>query len=54
MRQALADLGISEALAAKWASVYKVGLTWPLEPQGARAFADGLEEPCSWSRNAAT
>ena len=25
-------------------ALYKVGLTWPLEPEGARRFAEGLEE----------
>ncbi|TXL81691.1 indolepyruvate ferredoxin oxidoreductase family protein [Vineibacter terrae] len=44
-RQALEDLGITEAKAqALGIRLYKVGMTWPLEPAGARAFADGLEE----------
>src|SRR6195256_6347399 len=43
--QALADLGIDEALARDAGiRVYKVGMSWPLEPQGARRFAEGLEE----------
>src|SRR3954464_12777409 len=43
--QALADLGIDEAVARDIGlRVYKVGMSWPLEPQGARRFADGLEE----------
>ena len=43
--QALADLGIDEALAREAGiRVYKVAMSWPLEPQGARRFADGLEE----------
>ena len=43
--QALADLGIDEQLARDIGlRVYKVALSWPLEPQGARRFAEGLEE----------
>ncbi len=43
--QALADLGIDEARAREIGlRVYKVALSWPLEPQGARRFAEGLEE----------
>jgi indolepyruvate ferredoxin oxidoreductase len=43
--QALADLGITEAVARDIGlRVYKVGMSWPLEPQGARRFAEGLEE----------
>jgi indolepyruvate ferredoxin oxidoreductase len=34
-RKAAADIGIR---------VYKVGMTWPLEPDGIRAFARGLED----------
>jgi indolepyruvate ferredoxin oxidoreductase len=45
VRQALDDLGIDEARAAEIGlSLYKVGLTWPLEPEGLKHFADGLEE----------
>jgi indolepyruvate ferredoxin oxidoreductase len=45
VRQALEDLGVDEAeLRRLGVSLYKVGLTWPLEPQGARRFAEGLEE----------
>ncbi|MDQ7247122.1 indolepyruvate ferredoxin oxidoreductase family protein [Rhodospirillaceae bacterium R-7] len=45
VRQALEDLGIDEAqLRRLGVAIYKVGLTWPLEPQGARRFAEGLEE----------
>jgi indolepyruvate ferredoxin oxidoreductase len=45
VRQALDDLGIDEAMAeAIGLRLYKVALTWPLEPQGLREFADGLEE----------
>src|SRR3982075_160434 len=43
--QALADLGIDERVASDIGlRVYKVAMSWPLEPQGARRFADGLEE----------
>src|SRR5687768_1042820 len=43
--QALADLGIDERVARDIGlRVYKVALSWPLEPQGARRFAEGLEE----------
>ncbi|MBI3506377.1 MAG: indolepyruvate ferredoxin oxidoreductase family protein [Proteobacteria bacterium] len=45
VRQALEDLGIDEALAAKIGlRVYKVAMPWPLEREGARHFAEGLEE----------
>ena len=45
MRQALEDLGIDEARArALGIRLYKVGMTWPLEPEGARRFAEGLQE----------
>jgi len=43
--QALADLGITEEVARHIGlRVYKVAMSWPLEPQGARRFAEGLEE----------
>jgi indolepyruvate ferredoxin oxidoreductase len=43
--QALEDLGIDEREAARIGlRVYKVAMVWPLEPEGARRFADGLEE----------
>ncbi len=43
--QALADLGIDEKVARDIGlRVYKVAMSWPLEPQGARRFAEGLEE----------
>ena len=45
VRQALEHLDIDEAEAARIGiRVYKLGLTWPLEPQGLHAFALGLEE----------
>src|SRR4051812_32579214 len=44
-RQALEDLGISDERAkALGIRLYKVGVTWPLEPEGARRFAEGLRE----------
>ncbi len=43
--QALADLGIDASVARDAGiRVYKVAMSWPLEPQGARRFAEGLEE----------
>jgi len=43
--QALEDLGIDEPLAAEVGlRVYKVGMSWPLEPLGTHEFAEGLEE----------
>src|SRR5690349_20151884 len=43
--QALEYLGISEADARSIGiRVYKVGMTWPLEPVGIREFARGLED----------
>jgi len=43
--QALSDLGITEQVARHIGlRVYKVAMSWPLEPQGARRFAEGLEE----------
>jgi len=43
--QALADLGIDEAVGRDVGiRLYKVAMSWPLEPQGARRFAEGLEE----------
>ncbi|WP_068808657.1 indolepyruvate ferredoxin oxidoreductase family protein [Thauera phenolivorans] len=45
VRQALDDLGIDERLAAEIGlRVYKVGMVWPLEAEGVRRFAEGLEE----------
>ena len=45
VRQALADLGIDDEKAAEIGlSLYKVGMTWPLEREGIRQFAEGLEE----------
>ena len=45
LRQALADLGITDAEAQELGlRIYKVALTWPLEANGARAFAEGLQD----------
>ncbi|MCF8151154.1 MAG: indolepyruvate ferredoxin oxidoreductase family protein [Burkholderiaceae bacterium] len=45
VRQALDDLGIDDTLAAEIGiRLYKIGMVWPLEPQGVRHFAEGLEE----------
>jgi len=45
VRQALRELGITPEVAAKIGlRLYKVGMPWPLEPQGVREFAVGLEE----------
>jgi indolepyruvate ferredoxin oxidoreductase len=44
-RQALADLGIDEQAARDIGiRLYKVGMNWPLEAEGVREFAQGLEE----------
>ena len=45
VRQALDDLGIDDELAAEIGlTLYKVGMAWPLEREGIRQFAEGLEE----------
>ncbi len=45
VRQALDDLGIDEQTAAEIGiRLYKVGMVWPLEAEGVRRFADGLDE----------
>jgi indolepyruvate ferredoxin oxidoreductase len=45
VRQALDDLGIDEAYAANIGiRLYKVAMSWPLEREGIRHFAEGLEE----------
>ncbi len=42
--QAIDDLDITEAdVEAMGVAIYKVACTWPLEPQGIREFADGLD-----------
>jgi indolepyruvate ferredoxin oxidoreductase len=44
VRQALEDLGIDEVKANKLGiRIYKVAMTWPLEPQGVLKFAKGLD-----------
>src|SRR5262245_40826734 len=43
--EALSSLGITESVARDVGiRVYKVAMTWPLEPTAARKFAEGLEE----------
>ena len=45
VRQALEDLGIDDDLAATIGlRLYKVGMSWPLEREGVRQFAEGLDE----------
>jgi len=45
LRQALADLGITEQVARELGlRLYKVALVWPLEESGARRFAQGLKD----------
>ncbi len=45
VRQALEDLDIDEARAHELGiSLFKVALTWPLDPEGVRAFAENLDE----------
>jgi indolepyruvate ferredoxin oxidoreductase len=45
IRQALRELGITPDIAAKIGlRLYKIGMPWPLEPEGVRQFAVGLEE----------
>ena len=45
VRQAFDDLGIDDTLAAEIGiRLYKIGMVWPLESEGVRHFAEGLEE----------
>ena len=45
VRQALDDLGLDERRAAELGiRLYKLGMTWPIEPEGLKRFARGLEE----------
>ncbi|MBI5923502.1 MAG: indolepyruvate ferredoxin oxidoreductase family protein [Betaproteobacteria bacterium] len=45
VRQAFDDLGIDDQLAAEIGiRLYKVGMVWPLEAEGVRHFAEGLDE----------
>ena len=45
VRQALDELGIGPEQAAEMGlRLYKVAMTWPLEPEGVLAFAQGLED----------
>ncbi|MGH6782074.1 MAG: indolepyruvate ferredoxin oxidoreductase family protein, partial [Sphingomonadaceae bacterium] len=42
--EALRQIGIHDRLEPLGIAVYKVGMSWPLEPQGLRAFAEGCDE----------
>jgi indolepyruvate ferredoxin oxidoreductase len=45
VRQALLDIGLDEQrMTDIGLRLYKIGMTWPLESGGVRAFAEGLEE----------
>jgi len=45
VRQALDDLGLDEKECAELGiRLFKVAMPWPLEPEGVRHFAEGLEE----------
>ncbi|MES2770678.1 MAG: indolepyruvate ferredoxin oxidoreductase family protein [Pseudomonadota bacterium] len=45
VRQAFDELGITDELAASIGiRLYKIGMVWPLEAEGVRRFAEGLEE----------
>ncbi|WP_428663700.1 indolepyruvate ferredoxin oxidoreductase family protein [Reyranella sp.] len=45
VRQALDDLGIDDGEAERLGiAIYKVGMPWPLETEGAKAFAEGKRE----------
>jgi len=45
VRQALRELGVDEQVAARIGlRLYKIGMPWPLEPEGVQEFARGLEE----------
>ena len=45
VRQALGELGLGEAQCAVLGlCIFKVGMTWPLEPSGVREFCAGLED----------
>lgn len=45
VRQALYELGIDEEVAKDIGlRLYKVGMPWPLEPEGIREFCEGLDE----------
>ena len=44
LRQALEEIGLDDAKASELGiSIYKVGLVWPLEPEGLRRFASGQD-----------
>ena len=44
-RQAIQELGLTDEQASQLGvSIFKVGMPWPLEPEGIREFSQGLEE----------
>ena len=44
-RQAIHELGLTDEQASQMGvSIFKVGMPWPLEPEGIRDFSKGLEE----------
>ena len=54
VRQAFEDLGIDEAAARRLGvRLYKVAMPFPLEPEGARRFAQGLDTHRPSSRRSA-
>lgn len=45
LMQAFADLGLRvDDLAARGVGLYKIGLSWPIEPEGMRTFAEGYPQ----------
>ena len=45
LRQALEDMGLDDDAARDLGiSIYKVGMSWPLEPEGLRRFASGQDD----------
>lgn len=43
--ESLSELGVTSEVAERLGlKVYKMGLVWPVEPEGIRAFAEGVEE----------
>lgn len=45
LRQALEDIGLPDDRALELGiSIYKVGLVWPIEPDGLRSFAEGHDD----------
>lgn len=45
VRDALEELGVDDERAEQLGiAIYKVAMTWPMEPEGLKAFADGCDE----------